>query len=348
MNEIFQAIRDIVSEKQPENDISELLFRHNCFYLLSLMKTETKWTALAKNTVTFNHIAAKEKMKALSPFLKRADFPYAIIKGPVLSQGAYGSCGFRKSGDLDLLVAKESWKAARACLLDAGFVQGKLENDAIVPYSSKEKIFYSAFTHQYAPFLKAAANPFCPFVNVDVNTSVLWGEADFSIDESSFLQNLQPAETAGVSCMKLEPYHEFIALCLHHYKDMNSIYLLSAGPISLKLFCDIYFYLRNNKLEPKELNRRCAALGAAEYVYYCIYFTNVIFKSNQLDAFLNEMKTEKAEALIPCFGLNKKERKFWKISFADRIFALDFKEKFLDTLMQEDFDKIDKNNRFLT
>lgn len=79
---------------------------------------------------------------------------------------------------------------------------------------------------------------------MDVNYDIFWGERDEQADMDAFLTNLRNIAIEGVEVRELAPEEEFISLCLHHYKDMNSVYLLSMGNLRLSLLCDIYYYLK--------------------------------------------------------------------------------------------------------
>ena len=77
----------------------------------------------------------------------------------------------------------------------------------------------------------------------------MWGESGIHTDMNEFLEHTIPYEIYGVEVRKLEPVHEFISLCLHHYKDLNSLYLLAKSGIKLSLFCVIYYYITKTSLD---------------------------------------------------------------------------------------------------
>lgn len=142
---------------------------------------------------------------------------------------------------------------------------------------------------------------------------------------------------------KLTAEMEFISLCLHHYKDMNSIYLLSQGSLKLFLFCDIYFYLLNNKLDLTRLHALCEKLSVNEYVYYCVFYANEIFQDNLLIQFLTTFDSEKAQKMLNTFGLATDEIKTWNIGFLDRLFMNFPNNAFYSLLTEEDLKKININ-----
>jgi hypothetical protein len=153
----------------------------------------------------------------------------------------------------------------------------------------------------------------------------------------------------GIEVKKLSSDMEFISMCLHHYKDMNSIYLLYNGSLKLSLFCDIYYYIINNadKLNITGLFEASEKLKVTPYLYYCIYHTNLIFGDEKLNPFLKTFKTVGGEKLLNSFGLNDKESKEWSIPFYERLFNSNFIEMFLKQLTVDDLKKIKINHEMM-
>lgn len=242
--ELLKAIRVLAGGSSPDTDIAEFLYRHRCYYLLSTLPRPLYAQALtAENAL--NRIAVKERYKACRSLFEQISFPYAVIKGAVLSHMAYGDPFVRHSGDIDLLICRKDADALKALLLSLGFVQGRITDGGIVPFSRHEILFQATASHQSAPYVKQTGNPLCPYVNVDVNMDILWGESEEKADMDTVLANTERTVLLDVPFRKLTAEMEFIALCLHHYKDMHSLYLLSGGSMRLSLFCDLYYYLRN-------------------------------------------------------------------------------------------------------
>lgn len=339
---IINSVRSLVKGEKPEIDISSLLYEHKCFYLLS----KTDRANAYKTEMAMNQICISERYKVCRSIFEAFEvneIPYAVIKGAVLSKSAYGDVKLRKSGDIDLLISRKNIDVVKKMMLDDGFVQGRVTDNGIEPFSRRELLFQSAASHQVAPFIKKNANPLCPYVNVDINMDIFWGESDRKADMDFLLSYTENEEICGSRIRKLTAETEFISLCLHHYKDMNSIYLLSQGSLKLFLFYDIYFYLRNNKLSLNQLKKLCEKLAVSEYVYYCIFYANEIFQDELLSLYLTVLDTEKARKLLYTFGLAEDEIKTWNISFSERLF-MDFpNDAFYSLLTEKDLKKIRLN-----
>ena len=340
--DIISSVRLLAKGGKPKTDISSLLYEHKCFYLLS--KTDKAHEYKAE--MMMNQICISERYKvcrSIFEAFEANEIPYAVIKGAVLSKSAYGAVNLRKSGDIDLLISRKNIDTVKKIMLDDGFVQGRVTDNGIEPFSRRELLFQSAASHQAAPFIKKGLNPLCPYVNVDINMDIFWGESERKADMDLLLTYTENEEICGSRIRKLTAEMEFISLCLHHYKDMNSIYLLSQGSLKLFLFCDIYFYLRNNKLDRNRLQALCEKLAVSEYVYYCVFYANEIFQDDLLNGYLTALDTEKARETLNTFGLAEDEIKTWNIGFFERLF-MDFpNDAFYSLLTEKDLEKISVN-----
>ena len=330
-----------------DDELFALLSSQGCHYLISKSKSYA-----SKQTVTlaFNSIMQKKRYqvcKNVTDMLEAESIPYAHIKGAALSQRIYGNLAYRSSGDIDLLVPTEYSDQAKSALERVGFIQGKLADGKIIPYTRKELIYQKSFSHQLAAFMKATGDKFCPFVNIDVNLDIIWGESKLKIDMTEFVSHTEPIELYGVKLYRLQPVWEFISLCTHHYKDMNSIYLLCDRGLSLAEYCDIYFYLVNASPDAGELADVAKRYQLSEYIYYCIYYANKLFDDERLIEYLDKLYSERARELLNSYGLDDSERCEWEIPFYDRLFDVRFRDRFALTLSDEQMRKVRINREFM-
>lgn len=323
--------------------IKDILASHNCTSLAQKVSV----SAQDKLSQVVSSIAVKERYKHAKPLFDALQFhEYAVIKGAVLSNQIYSSPFIRHSGDLDILIHRHDLDYVKQVLLNNGFVQGRVVDDRIEPFTRKELIFQASQSHQTAPFVKETGNKLCPFINFDLNTSVYWGEYDQKCNMDLVLSEVEETSLLGYSFKKLSPEMEFISLCLHHYKDMNSIYLLAMGNLQLSLFCDIFYYLKNTSLDIDKLYSLSTELNALPYVYYCIWYTDMLFKADFLQPFIMKFKSPEGILLLRTFGLCDQERHEWRIDFYDRLFSPSFRTEFYSSLSEKERDKI-KLNRTL-
>lgn len=338
--DIISSIRAVANGLPPQKNITKLLQRHGCTYLnLKCMPP-----AAANSYICLNKLAIREKYNACAPvfdFLNKNGIKFAVMKGAILSQVAYGNFAIRKSTDIDLFVNRSDVDRIRSFIINLGFVQGRVTSKGVTPFNRSELIFYASQSHQIAPFIKKVSPSLIKYVNLDVNTNLLWGECAKQFDTDFALSHLVDTTICNTPIKKFALEIEFIALCLHHYKDMNSIWLLYNGSLKLSLFSDIYFYIINNKInfsQVKEICDKCKIRGA---IYYCLYYTNEVFGG--LESYLKLFFDIDAHNNINKFGLAEDEIKEWGCSFYSRLFRNDFKDYFCRLLSEKDMLKIKLN-----
>lgn len=326
-------------------DFSEILYKHKCYDLLLYFPNSIYFDkAYIKyiNNEKRMHIFINEcKM-----VFEKLDIPYAFFKGFVLSKAAYGNAFIRVSGDLDVLVSPQNVKFLNEVLLDSGFIQGTLESSDIIPTSHEKKVFQRVYSHQVVPYIKKLNSKTCPYICIDVNTNVMWGESKKRINLDELLIQRQKDIIDGFSFFKLDSITEFIVLCLHHYKDMNSIYLLSKGSLKLRLFVDIYRYVKERKkdLPVEQLCEKSRKLGVMQYVYFCLVHTKTLFSDPILDEYIQMFRNQEGIDLLNMFGLSPDEQKTWGNTIEERLFDPKFKETFFNLLDEKDVKKINLNS----
>ena len=339
--QIIDAIRKVYHNGIPCDELDPLLIQHDCLYLLL---KQGKYQARKP----INRSIYKIRYSTCSGmFQKLQNIPYAVMKGAVLAKHAYGDEGVRLSSDLDILVSRSSYSNVKEVLLSEGFIQGTVYDGRIIPFKREEIVYHLSKTHQAATFVKHSLHSVSPYVFVDVNFDVFWGESGIHTDIDFFLQNVRQESILGYPINVLTPVFEFIALCLHHYKHMNSIYLLMEQGVHLYLLCDILEFLLQNPLDPFILKKHCEQLQALPYVYFCIYHTNSFFGRDLLQSYVDVLYTEQGYALLDCIGLDNNERRHIEFSFADRLFCKNFYEKIARELNDEDRDKIATNIKYM-
>ena len=277
-------------------------------------------------------------------FSKLADdlkcIPYAIIKGEPLAYFAYNSFGRRISGDIDILIERTSLQRIKNILLNNGY------SYAISNLTRNDELLSMAFSHQLIPYQKIV-NGFA--IDVDVNYDVFWGEyTGKKVDIDKFLSDTIEMEIYGVKVKTLPPLKAMVQLILHHYKDMNSIFLLATRKsIKHEMFKDVYYLLKNN-LEAISLDKLyniSAEYEIIPYVFYVLYYTGQIFDDDVLREYIEAFRTPEGERLLNLYGLCEKERKEWKCDFKTRLESENLLDLIKDDLTERDKEKIAINRR---
>lgn len=265
--------------------------------------------------------------------------PCVIVKGEVLSVLAYGTVGKRICTDIDILVSRKRLKDIKNLLYVSGFK----------PKTSLRatEIAMLATSHQASPLYKE--NPSFGRTCIDINFDIFWGEYEGKrVDIDDFLSDAVEMEIYGVKVKTLTPIKTMIHLVLHHYKDMNSIFLLATRKsIKYEMFKDVYYLLKNH-LKEISLDKLYAMSGKYEiipFVFYVLYYTGQIFEDDVLKRYIEAFRTPEGEALLNCYGLCSKEQKEWKCDFKTRLESDNLYELIKNDLTDKDKEKIAINKR---
>lgn len=278
-----------------------------------------------------------------------ADFPYAFIKGDVLSKLAYGDVGYRDNHDVDILVPKGMREDLKKILHANGFIEDvRDENGNFRELTRAEKIVLLN-SHQDIDYIKYVGDN---FVNIDVNYDLFWGEyTGKQIDiRNDFLSDTHYENIFGQKVKALSKVKSFIQLCLHHYREMNAIYLFKLdNPFRITMFRDVYYLLKTfSEEETSELCSLIDKYEIKEYIYYVTYLTAQVYQDDKLREFLNRCATEKGKYLLDYYGLTELERKKWHISLEERMASADLYSEVEPYITQKDKDKVDKTIGFIT
>ena len=276
----------------------------------------------------------QESYMQLKKILSVENLHYAIIKGEVLSKQAYGKNGFRHSSDIDILIPRRKIHEIEDALGEFGFYNSAK--------TRVDKIMLLSNSHQIAPWVKEIP-PWGKAV-IDLNFDIFWGEYEgkrISIEE--FLSDTIQMDVYGVKLKTLPPIKALIQLILHHYKDMNSIFLLATrNSIKYEMFKDIYYLLKNNLdvISLDKLHAMSIEYEIIPYVFYVLYYTGQIFDDDILKHYIEAFRTTEGETLLNCYGLCTKERKEWKYDFKTRLSTDNLYELIRDDLTEKDKEKI--------
>lgn len=223
-----------------------------------------------------------------------------------------------------------------------------MEENSFMPISNDRfsKVFCLGFSHQIVPYVKHIGS-FA--VYIDVNFDIFWGEYDgkkIPIDE--FLSETVQMHIHNCDVKTLSHIKFFIYTILHHYKDLNSIYLLSTQKtVKVSMFKDLYYYFINNidNLPLDEVISYCTEYNIKEYVFYVLYYTCIVFDNDDLKQYRDALKTTKGMAILNKYGLTEKEQREWNIDFYMRLNAGVLFDYIKDELTPKELQNIEINKR---
>lgn len=281
----------------------------------------------------------KERFRELGKILKEITFRYAVIKGEALSLQAFGREGRRISSDIDILISRKNVASLENTLKEYGFQPSVT--------SRTDKVLLMTSSHQSATWSKLI-NPWTN-ITLDINFDIFWGEYEGErVDIDSFLADTVSKDIFGVRLETLPPLKAFVHLALHNYKDLNSVYLLSiCERINQRMFDDLYQLLKNNAddISVERLLLYCREIHVVPYVYYMLYYINLLFDDNLVKEYIGAFETPFGNELLNCYGLCDKERRPWRIDFHERLNCDNIYELIKPDLSEHDLKKISVNKR---
>ena len=255
---------------------------------------------------------------------------------------AYKSFGQRIFGDIDVLVPRQNLNLVDECLRESGFYQS-INNEKEL---RECKIFCLSCSHQTISYKRLIENY---SIEIDINFDVFWGEyTEKRIDIPDFLSDCIEMDIYGCKVKTLTPLKTMIQLILHHYKDLNSVYLLvTRKNIKYDMFKDVYYLLKNNlyEISLNDLYTMSFEYGIIPYVYYVLFYTGLLFKDEILEKYIVAFKTPEGERLLNCYGLNESERREWRVDFQTRLKTNTLYEFVKADLTDQDLKKIDINKK---
>lgn len=281
-----------------------------------------------------NNVVSLYSYNEISKFINTIDFPYAVVKGEVLSVQAYNKVFCRNSCDVDFIIHRSNVKKFENILLQHGFTRNSLNR--------RDEIMLLSSSHQMPTYEKEI--PDVGTVVIDVNFDIFWGEyIGRRIDMNEFLSDVKPMELFKCKVNVLPPLKALLQVCLHHYKEMNSLYHLTRhNSINCNMFSDIYYLWKNNitDLCLEKLINIGREYDISCYLYYILYYTNCVFKDKELQKYVDTFCTDEGKRILNCYGLSVEEQKEWRADFEERLNTNNLYELIKDDLTNDDLKKI--------
>lgn len=297
-----------------------------------------------RNQRIYNLLLNKQRYELCSELFKSIiEVPYAVIKGETLSLYCYKNLGCRTSHDIDLLIPPSYVNSVEISLENCGFIRREVGNN--LNERRLNRIFCTKYFHQTMPYKKITKYS---SAEIDVNFNVLWGEnKENEFDMNDFLSDTINIYIYDQNIRILTPVKALLQLCLHHYKELNSIYLISVKKsINMDMFKEIYYLIRNNEsIEPQLLYDLSYRFNVIPYIYYMLYFTNIIYNDERVKMFVDIMYTEEGERLLNKYGLSQSEQKEWRYSFRERIQSDNLYDLIKQDLNKSDLFRIKLNSK---
>lgn len=211
----------------------------------------------------------------------------------------------------------------------------------IQPFGREKKVYNDIYMHQTLPYVKKIDNTKDGVIMFDINTTILWTET-IEFDVRLFLKNricdMQICENTIKCCDALG---NFLVTCMHHYKDLNSDFLLLKNGFNMNMFTDIYYLLVNNQhmININELNIVLDKLKIGKYIYYCLFYVNQIFHNDMVEGYIKKIKFND-DMILESYGFDDMMKK-WTISFSERFDYEKMSNDIISNLTRSDLKRIE-------
>ncbi len=187
--------------------------------------------------------------------LDRRGIPALNLKGPVLSQIAYGNYNLRHYRDLDVLIPEHKFEEAQEVLLAGGYQPA----GHMIKREGMAKQIALYLESQYA---FERGNVF----GLDLHTRLLPPFYSYSIDFDHLLARSIEVDVAGARLRSLSPEDMLIALCFQGAKDRWEV---------LKLHCDVAELVRSHpELDWQVILARTRSVAGERIVNLGLYFAH--------------------------------------------------------------------------
>ena len=230
---------------------------------------------------------------------------------------------------------------------DEGFVCGYYDknSDKIINYPRETILFHYLYTHQAATYVKRVSyddeNYFT--VRIDINFSISWQEdVDGEIYTVDILKHTIYVDYLGLRYKILSPEYFLLQLCLHSFRDMNSIVLIYNNKYVLRLLCDVFYYIvgEQNKIDFDRFIDIAKKYRYERQIYYIFYYISKEFKNDPIVEYVKSQLNQNSHRYVNYFGLSEEEMKMWNIDFTMRVTCGDISKYIVSSLNTNDLNKI--------
>ncbi len=251
--------------------------------------------------------------------------PYAVRKGPLLSERLFPDPGLRRMHDIDLLMTRAGAAALGEQLTQFGYIQGKLSASGteVQAFSRSTRHFWSMHVNNSLPYAKPSTDPHVESFEVDFCHDLTpaagpGGEAR----TEAFLARSVPVNVCGVPARSLCFEDELVDLCVHLHKEADARHYIALGAdLLLSKFIDVACAV--NRCEPDMIPRladRVAELSCQDSVFYALHYTEKIFPGTVPGEMLDAIPPTNRNVLVEYGHLEGKPTP-WKSTFRERLFA---------------------------
>jgi hypothetical protein len=256
--------------------------------------------------------------------LNSTGLPYAVRKGPVLTEGVYHDLGSRRMGDLDVLMHRSSLPEFASVARDLGYEQGHLSRNAehVVPFDRETQLVWRvSLTNSTLPFLKPAQRDDVEVFVLDPCFNLFQPGSGITADVGDFLARACGTTAFGEPSRMLDPVDQVIDCCVQLHVEATTLMYIELGKDLMVLkFLDLVELLRRLPEEGRgSLSARAREYGAGASVFYAVHHAALIFPDDVAPDLVAEFDPGDPD-FLDAYGTLDNQRLRWTSSFAERLF----------------------------
>ena len=267
----------------------------------------------------------RKMLAETADILNELDFPYAVLKGGRLAYEY--PIGLRTSNDLDILINQQDITDLSVILKSAGYVQGYIRDNSIIPASRTEILTSRLNRGETVPFVKQISEN--GFNEIDVNFSLDYKAKQSSAVVKQLLEEIKPFSIGkGQIIMTLSDTDFIIHLCSHLYKEATTYKWVEMGrDLSIYKFSDIYFLIHKylDKSLSENLISRIHFCGLQKECYFSLFLTSILFsvENAYLTSVLSSIKPDDTSYMKEIIDPAKEKIYEYDMPFIDWLFCDD-------------------------
>lgn len=269
-----------IIEKGQDNSIAPLLYYNlskyqgkiPCDTFLNLKNT-------FDNTKRNNLLLYQELHKIILCF-RETKIPFILLKGIDLAKRIYPDISLRPMTDIDILIKKEDLPRIEKALMPLNYLM----------YPN----YYKVLDKPASPYLNAVVckKLTVPFISLHFHWHIIsntffpfYGYIS-SLDIEKIWRNAETAEIDGLGVLRMDHNDLLFFLSLHGFKHFfNSLIYLSDIDALLTKY--------RERLDWQKIIRDAFEFNLDRPLYFCLYFTKEILKTNISVNILNKLKPKK-------------------------------------------------------
>ncbi|MBO1420271.1 nucleotidyltransferase family protein, partial [Streptomyces sp. FH025] len=260
--------------------------------------------------------------------LDTAAIPYAIRKGPVMTEGVYRDPGARRTGDLDVLLRRETLPAFEQVVDGLGYRQGHQSRDGerVVPFDRGTRLFWQVNLSNVAlPYIKPAHRDDVELFILDTCFSLFQQSSGIAADSGDFLDRAVATTLYGEPSRMLDPADQLLDACVQIHVEATTLYYIEIGKdLTVLKFLDLaLLFAEADEPALHALAERADRYGCLPSVRYALHHTRQLYPEAvpaQLVARLGVADREFIAGYDE-YGAFDGEARRWETGFTERLFA---------------------------